>query len=158
FDSNPVLAAGRGPSDPRFLLACDIYNAGVERLIRAAQIRGQIQLLDQNGESIPLKIHGRAQGVNLVLQGTGWRSTDVHKIILASDFEVTGLNREHSQFGVGVPLIAIREAPAKKSNTPADERFYPAEMAFPMTAFVTLESRLHHPQDGAGENRYCNLV
>src|SRR5262245_62807119 len=50
FEPNPVLAAGRGASDPRFRLACDIYNAGVERLIRAAQSRGQIQL--QNGEAI----------------------------------------------------------------------------------------------------------
>ena len=161
FDPNPVLAAGRGPSDPRFRLACDIYNAGVERLIRAAQTKGQITLQDQNGETIPLKIHGREQAVNIALQGppgAAWRLTDVHKILLASDFEVTGLNREFAQFGVGVPLIAIREAKAKKGDTPADERFYPAEMAFPMTAFVRLESRLHDPKDEAGKIRSCNLV
>ena len=37
FEDNPVLAQGRGPTDPRYQLAMGIYNAGVERLIRAAQ-------------------------------------------------------------------------------------------------------------------------
>src|SRR5579883_2211058 len=156
FDPNPVLAAGRGATDPRFRLACDIYSAGVERLIRAAQTKGYIEL--QNGEAIPFKIHGREQVLRIVLQDTPWRPTDVHKIILAADFEVTGLNKELAQFGVGVPLIAVREAQAKKGNIPADERFYPAEMAFPMTAFVVLESRLHSPKDDAGETRECTLV
>src|SRR5437763_14548475 len=36
---DPDLADGRGPSDPRFRLACEIYNSGLERLIRAAQAK-----------------------------------------------------------------------------------------------------------------------
>ena len=39
---DPDLAEGRGPSDPRFRLACEIYNAGLERLIRAAQSKDPI--------------------------------------------------------------------------------------------------------------------
>ena len=61
FDQDPVLAEGRGPSDPRFRLAMEIYNAGVDRLIRAAQTKGQI--LPQNGEAIPFKVHGREQSL-----------------------------------------------------------------------------------------------
>ena len=32
FDPDPRLAEGRRPSDPRFRLACDLYNGGLERL------------------------------------------------------------------------------------------------------------------------------
>ena len=66
FGNEPELADGRGRSDPRFRLACEIYNAGVERLIRAAMTKGQIQL--QNGEAIPFKVHGREQSLRIVLQ------------------------------------------------------------------------------------------
>ena len=114
FDPNPVLAEGRGPSDPRFRLACEIYNAGVDRLIRAAQIKGQI--LPQNGEAIPFKVHGREQSLRILLQNSPWSPADVHKILLASDFEVTGINRDLSQYGLGVPLIAVRETRIDKGE------------------------------------------
>ncbi len=61
----PSWKTGARESDPRFRLACEIYNAGVERLIRAAQTKGQIQL--QNSEAIPFKIHGREQSLRIVL-------------------------------------------------------------------------------------------
>ena len=86
FDNDPVLAEGRGPSDPRFRLAMEIYNAGVDRLIRAAQTKGQIE--PQNGEAIPFKVHGREQSLRIVLRDSPWSPADVHKILLASDFEV----------------------------------------------------------------------
>ena len=57
FETNPVLAEGRGPSDPRYRQAMEIYNAGLDQLIRAARTKGQIQ--PQNGEEIPFKFHGR---------------------------------------------------------------------------------------------------
>jgi hypothetical protein len=50
---DPDLAAGRHPSDPRFRLACDLYNAGLDRLIRTAQANGRIR----PGDTIRLKIH-----------------------------------------------------------------------------------------------------
>ncbi len=118
FDTDPVLAAGRGQADPRFRTACEIYNAGVERLIRAAQTKGQIQ--PQNGEVIPFKVHGREQSLRIILHDSPWKPTDVHKILLASDFEVTGLSTlSYSQYGLGVPLIGVRETPAKKGRPQA---------------------------------------
>ena len=77
FDDDPVLAQGRGPSDPRFRLAMEIYNAGVDRLIRAAQTKGQIQ--PQNGEAIPFKVHGREQSLRIVLKNSPWSPADIHK-------------------------------------------------------------------------------
>ena len=114
FDDNPVLVKRRGPSDPRFRLAMEIYNAGVDRLIRAAQTKGQIQ--PQNGEAIPFKVHGREQSLRIVLKDSPWSPADIHKLLLASDFEVSGINRDLSQYGLGVPLIAVRETETTKAN------------------------------------------
>jgi pimeloyl-ACP methyl ester carboxylesterase len=155
FDPDPELADGRGQSDPRFRLACEIYNAGVERLIRAAQTKGQIQL--QNSEAIPFKIHGREQSLRIVVEDSPWNPADVHKILLAADFEVTGLNRDLYQYGLGVPLIAVRETDSKKGERPPTERFYPTEMAFPLTAFLAPNSRLKDPSVDIKEARECTL-
>jgi hypothetical protein len=155
FDDDPVLAEGRGPSDPRFRLAMEIYNAGVDRLIRAAQTKGEIQ--PQNGEAIPFKVHGREQSLRIVLGDSAWRPTDVHKILLASDFEVSGINRDLSQYGLGVPLIAVRQMENKKGERPPQERFYPVEMAFPLTAFLAPNSRLKDAKVDSNEGRECTL-
>jgi hypothetical protein len=155
FGDDKVLAEGRGPSDPRFRLAMEIYNAGVDRLIRAAQIKGQIQ--PQNGEAIPFKVHGREQSLRIVLRDSPWNSADVHKLLLASDFEVSGINRDLSQYGLGVPLIAVRETQTKQGERPPAERFYPAEMAFPLTAFLKPNSRLKDANVKANEARECTL-
>jgi hypothetical protein len=155
FDDDPVLAEGRGPSDPRFRLAMEIYNAGVDRLIRAAQTKGEIK--PQNGEAIPFKVHGREQSLRIVLRDSPWRPSDVHKILLASDFEVSGINRLLSQYGLGVPLLAVRETENKKGERPPQERFYPAEMVFPLTAFLAPNSRLKDANADGKEGRECTL-
>jgi pimeloyl-ACP methyl ester carboxylesterase len=155
FDPDPDLAGVRVQSDPRFLAACEIYNAGVDRLIRAAQTKGQIQ--PQNGEVIPFKIHGREQSVRIVLRESPWRPSDVHKLLLASDFEVTGLNRDLYQYGLGVPLVAVRETGTKAGGRSPAERFYPAEMAFPLTACLVPNSRLRDPNVDITEARECRL-
>jgi hypothetical protein len=81
FDPDPELAEVRGQADPRFRTACEIYNAGVERLIRAAQTKGQIQ--PHNGEDIPFKVHGREESLKIILNDSPWKPNDVHKILLA---------------------------------------------------------------------------
>jgi pimeloyl-ACP methyl ester carboxylesterase len=154
---DPELAAGRHVTDPRFRLACDLYNAGLDRLIRTAQANGRIQ----PGDTIRLKIHGREQALRIVLKSS-WRSEDVHRLLLASDFEVSGLDsRSRSQYGLGVPLIAVRvadEAGQEQGPAPAGEaRFYPREMAFPLTAFLRPTSKLRD-DPGAGDGaRDCTL-
>ena len=125
FDSE--LAAGRGPSDPRFRLACEIYNAGLERLIRAAQSKDPI---DPQGV-IKLKVHGHEQVLQVVLRDSPWTPADVHKLILASDFEVSGLATSHNQYGLGVPLIGVRVTDPKKDERTPQERFYPGRDGLP---------------------------
>jgi hypothetical protein len=150
---DPELAAGRGPSDPRFRLACEIYNAGLERLIRAAQSKDPI---DPQGV-IKLKVHGHEQVLQVVLRNSPWTPADVHKLILASDFEVSGLATSHNQYGLGVPLIGVRVTDPKKEERTPQERFFPDEMAFPLTAFLVPNSRLRDSSETVDEARKCTL-
>jgi hypothetical protein len=155
FESNPVLAAGRSPSDPRYRQAMEIYNGSVDHLIRAAMNRGQIQ--PQEGEVISFKFHGREEKIRIVLKDSPWKSSDVHKILLASDFEVSGLDQEFNQYGLGVPLIGVRQASEKLKDRAPQELFYPAEMAFPLTAFLVPNSRLLDPNVDVEKTRVCTL-
>ena len=151
FLFDPDLALGRQPSDPRFRLACDLYNGGLDRLIRAAQSNGQIM---PEG-TIKLKVHGREQILRVALRNSPWTPADVDQIILASDFKVTGLDTRSYHYGLGVPLIGIHkpEEPGKEGES----RFYPPEMAFPLTAFLRPNSRLRDEGALIGETRECTL-
>lgn len=150
FLFDPDLADGRQPSDPRFRLACELYNGALDRLIRAAQAKGAIM---PEG-TIVLRVHGREQKLRVTLQKSPWTPADVDQIILTSDFEVTGLDTRSYNFGLGVPLIGIHRPEEAGKGT---ERFYPPEMAFPLTAFLRPNSRLRDPGAGADEPRECTL-
>ena len=151
---DPELADGRAPADPRYRLACEIYNAGLERIIRAAQSKDPI---DPQGV-IKLKVSSRDEQVlQVVLRDSPWKPSDIHKLILASDFEVSGLANSRNQYGLGVPLIGVREGDSKNGERPTDEQFYPAEMAFPLTAFLVPNSRLRDPGEDVNAVRRCTL-
>jgi pimeloyl-ACP methyl ester carboxylesterase len=157
FLFDPELAAGRAPADPRYRQAMDLYNAALDHLIRAAMIKRQIR--PQKGEDIPFKFHGRDEKLRFVIdEESPWKSADVTKLLLSSDFEVTGLDKEREQYGLGVPLIGVRETPAKPEDRSPQEQFYPAEMAFPLTAFLVPNSRLRDPNLDVEKARVCTLL
>jgi pimeloyl-ACP methyl ester carboxylesterase len=155
FEPDPVLAQGRKPADPRYRQAMELYNAGVDHLIRAALSRGEIR--PENGKVISFKYHGGERKLQFVLKDSPWKPGDVHKLMLATDFEVTGLNRDYNQYGLGVPLIAIRETGDKKGQRDPSERFYPDEMAFPMTAYLVPTFRLKDSNMDQRNSRVCTL-
>ncbi len=150
FLFDPELAGGREPSDPRFRLACELYNGGLDRLIRAAQSSGRIE----PGDTISLKVNGKEQVLRVALRDSPWKPEDVDQLLVASDFEVTGLAIKNYSYGLGVPLVGIR-----KTATPPEgvERFYPPELAFPLTAFLRPNSRLRDPGEAVEPPRECTL-
>ncbi|AMV39591.1 esterase/lipase family protein [Planctomyces sp. SH-PL62] len=150
---DPELAGGRAPADPRYRLACEIYNAGLERIIRAAQSKNPI---DPQGK-IKLKAGDREQELQVSLRDSPWKAADIHKLLPTSDYEVGGLATSRNQYGIGVPLIAVRESDPKQADRPANEQFYPAEMAFPLTAFLVPDSRLREPGEAVDQVRQCTL-
>lgn len=149
-DPELQLADQQRGADPRYRTAMDLYNGGLERLLRAAQAVGPIM---PEG-AIKLKVRGREQVFRVVLRNTPWKVDDVDKLMLASDFEVHGLIAKTYQYGLGVPMIGVRLA----SQPPRDDtRFYPPEMAFPLTAFLRPNSRLRDASRGADDPRECTL-
>jgi pimeloyl-ACP methyl ester carboxylesterase len=145
----PELANARQPSDPRYRLACDLYNGALDRLLRDALANG---VKIEPGGEFSLKARGREQVFKVVLLDSPWKPEDVAQVILASAFEVSGLPTMNYQYGLGVPLIAVRRS---DKNAEGAERFYPTEMAFPLTAFVTPPSRLREAR--GDENRELTL-
>jgi pimeloyl-ACP methyl ester carboxylesterase len=157
FLFDPELAAGREPSDPRFRLAIDLYNGSLDAIIRAAQAKKD---RIEPGGTITLKAHGRELALRVNLAQSPWRAEDIHELLLASDLEVSGLENHSYQFGLGVPLIAVRksEPPGKaRDAAPAADRYYPPEMAFPLTAFVHPNSRLRDDPNAGSGGRQCTL-
>ena len=150
---SPALAAGRQPSDPRFRLACDIYNAALERLIRTALIKGRVPM----GEFIELTLRGQKAKVRLAVdEGSPWPRNEIGEMMFASDYELTGVETQTRQYGVGVPMIALRKKLKSDDNptTAALERFLPTEAAFPLTAFMHSKSRLEQPLDKKGDEEF----
>lgn len=151
---DPDLAEGRRPADPRYRLACEIYNAALERIIRAVQSKDPI---DPQGV-IKLKVHGHEQELQVVVHDSPWNPADIHKLILTSDFEVTGLAGSRNQYGLGVPLIGVRVNDPKKEERRGQARFFPDEMAFALTAFMVPNSRLRDAGERLDDTRKCTLA
>jgi pimeloyl-ACP methyl ester carboxylesterase len=150
FLFDPELAGGRQPADPRFRLAMDLYNGGLDHIIRAAQTRGRIE----PGGSITLKVHGRELKLRVGLDRSPWTAEDIHELHLCSDYEVVGLQTRTYQYGLGVPLIGVRKT---EQTGQSQDRFYPPEMAFPLTAFLRPNSRLRDPSNDVDDVRACTL-
>ena len=151
FLFDPELVEGRQPSDPRFRMACDLYNGGLDRLIRAAQSNGRVE---PEGV-IRLKVHGKEQVFRVMLDSkTPWKATDVDQLLICSDYQVIGLPTKTYRWGLGVPMIGVRKS---DRTGPGEERFYPPEMAFALTAFLRPNSKLRGNPQPADAPRECTL-
>ncbi|MBY0528209.1 MAG: hypothetical protein K2R98_32740 [Gemmataceae bacterium] len=132
FDDRPQPPS---PYDPRFRLACDLYNTGLSKCIHAAQRAGRLdprQVLhlpttDSKGFTLSVQHHGFA-----------WKPEEFGPLLLCSDYEVIGLANQYRSYGLGVPLIGTRVA----RNKTAGPAVYPREVSFPVTAFFRFEGSL----------------
>ncbi len=122
--------------DPRFRLACDLYNNGLEKCIRAAQKVGR---LDPRNQLYMANADGSKFRLSVTHHGFAWRPQEFGKLLFASDYQVTGLRNHYKTYGLGVPLIGIR---AKVPNEAPGQAFYPKEVSFPVTAFFRFEGSL----------------
>ncbi|MCC6491091.1 MAG: alpha/beta hydrolase [Candidatus Hydrogenedentes bacterium] len=114
------------PFDPRFRLACDVYNFSLARCIRLMQQDGQ-----DLSDTATITLWDGSMEVNVSRLGF-LPEEDIDRLLLATDYEVEGVRNQYRTFGLGVPLIAVGNTPPKGSHLP-DTPSYPA------TAFLRME-------------------
>ena len=127
------------------------FTTGVDHLIRAAMTKGHIQR--QEGEIVPFKFHGRERKLRIVLQDSPWKSRRHPQ-------DPPGLRFRGQRAQQDLPVRTgraahrrPRDSENKKGERPPQERFYPTEMAFPLTAFLVPNSRLRDPNVDVEEAR-----
>jgi pimeloyl-ACP methyl ester carboxylesterase len=134
----PVPSNGRASIfDPRFRLACELYNAGLAKCIAAAQRVGQ---LDPRHELRMPTPDGKGFTLSVVHTGFTWKPEEFGQLLICADYEAVGLANEHRTYGLGVPLIATRAATPDGAD--AAHNFYPRQASFAATAFFRFEGSL----------------
>lgn len=131
FDTG--YAAQSNPFDPQFRRACDLYNSALEGTLRIAQANGGLE----PGKSHVIHCNGVECELQIVLKSRGWHADDLDHVEFVTDYEVHGLRNHYHNFGLGVPLIAMRR---HHEDADADEQFYPPDLSFPLTALLRIEA------------------
>ena len=135
------------PYDPQFRAACDLYNAALEDLLRIVQQDSQIPL--RPGAELELQTDSRNCRLAVELHSQGWHVGDFDRFEFVSDFAVRGLTNHHRSYGLGVPLIAIRQ---QHSDESAAEKYYPQRLCYPVTAFLRVDQDRFPMTDRANDN------
>lgn len=146
----------RNPYDPAFRGACDLYNGALE---------GALKIVQRQGGLLPgckCQVESASQVWDVVIQTRGgeWSNDDFEKFEFVSDYEVQGLTNAYQSYGLGVPLIAVRKrrlAPTAPGDSPSNERYYPPELSFPVTAFLRVLPDETHDTVG-GKSRHVALL
>ncbi len=123
--------------DPRFRLACDLYNTSLAKCIRAAQRIGQ---LDPRQE-LHLPGAGGDFTLSVVHHGFPWQPAEFGPLLFCADYTVVGLDNQYRGYGLGVALIGTRVHDAPDDRAPG-HAFYPHDVSFPVTAFFRFEGSL----------------
>lgn len=130
--------------DPKFRRACDLYNAALEGALRIVQSKGNLQ----PGTTQVIQTANHDCKLDIVLKSQDWHEGDFDHFEFVSDYEVHGLRNHYHNFGLGVPLIAVHR---RHEDQEAHEEFYPADLSFPVTAFmrVRIDPGTRQPQGHA---------
>jgi pimeloyl-ACP methyl ester carboxylesterase len=133
FPADPA-AADTLVFDPRFRLACDLYNAGLTKCLRMAQQAGR---LDPGHELHMPTRDGDGFKLSVAHHGFPWKPEEFGPFRFAEDYQVVGLTNLYRGYGLGVPLIG--------TGTPqqrVESAHFPPEVGFPITAFFHFEGGL----------------
>jgi pimeloyl-ACP methyl ester carboxylesterase len=121
--------------DPRYRLACDLYNAGLAKCISAAQ---KVDRLDPRHDLLLPACGGEDFHLSVGHVGFQWQPEEFGPLQFCADYQVVGLANHYGAFGLGVPLIGSRVG----TRTGKDESYYPRHVNFSVTAFFRFEGTL----------------
>ena len=130
FDEQYAMASN--PYDPQFRRACDLYNASLEGTLRIIESQQPIR----PGTSRMIRTANHDCLLEIKLRSKGWHDGDFNQFKFVSDYEIHGLRNHYHFYGLGVPLIAIRD---KQTTGDPREQYYPNELCYAVTAFLRIE-------------------
>lgn len=130
---DPRFDRFRNPYDPQFRGACDLYNSALEGALRIANKYGRLH----PGSDYSVTTTQREFRFSVEARGP-WHAEDFARFEFVTDFEVNGLENRHHTYGLGVPLIVVRNH--HPDEDPA-ERYYPPGLSFAATAFLRVAPR-----------------
>lgn len=125
---SPELESIRNPYDPQFRLACDLYNEALEDTLRLLAQRHKLR----PGQTYEIKTPDRECTIEIIARGK-WSDDEFKRLEFVSDFQVQTLNNRHVTYGLGVPMLAVRQQQGGESQY---ERFYPDGLSYAVTAML----------------------
>ncbi len=141
---SPELDVSRNPYDPQFRGACDLYNAALESSLRIVSTQGNLR----PGLSYRITTDDASHDVQVVTRGP-WTEEDFGELKFCSEFQVKTIDASNVTYGIGVPMVAVRNRPAKGS---LEEKYYPEGLSFPVTAVLRVTTpHMHSTYKNAGQ-------
>ncbi len=101
--------------DPRFRLACELYNTALAKCIRAAQEVGSLN--PQKCMRLPLP-GGGTFTLKVSHHGFSWKPSEFGELLFCQDYRVQGFANHFRNYGLGVPLMSLH-VPCQEGLPPA---------------------------------------
>ncbi len=127
---DPRLDVRRNAYDPLFRQVCDTYNASLEGMLRIMKAQDTLR---PGGKFVASSLEGQPLEIAISMSGR-WRDHEFKDFEFVSDFNTEGLENVYHTYGLGVPLIAIRQSGVNPDSV--DEQYYPKGLAVSLTAFI----------------------
>jgi pimeloyl-ACP methyl ester carboxylesterase len=121
------------PTDPRYRLACDLYNRGLTEGIEKDKLAAETWA----GETIQLPLGDLDIAFDRSeLVWSGWRLGD---FLPAAYLEVRGLRNRYRRPGIGAPLVASLAEPVSGQGAERMRAHIPPRLKVPVTAFLRID-------------------
>jgi pimeloyl-ACP methyl ester carboxylesterase len=122
------------PTDPRYRLACDLYNRGLTEGIDPTKLAAD----SWAGERVELPFGSIEIAFDRAeLEWSGWRLGD---FVPAAYIEVRGLRNRYRFPGIGAPLVASLAEPIESSQATRRRAHIPRRLKVPTTAVLHIEN------------------
>lgn len=119
----------RNPYDPHFRRACDLYNSALEAGLRVVSKKDGLV----PDKTYTIQTASGSWDFKCELRSDKWRHEEFERFEFVSDYKIIGLKNHYQNYGLGVPLIAVRR---RYPGEPAAAKYYPERLSFPVTAFL----------------------
>jgi pimeloyl-ACP methyl ester carboxylesterase len=130
----PAGAAQPEPTDPRYRVACDLYNRGLTEGMSEVKLQSR----DWAGERFPLPI-GELD-VRFDRAELEWAGFWLGDFLPAAYFEVRGLRNRYRWPGIGAPLVASLVEPVAGERAEQRRAHIPPRLKVPVTAFLRIDA------------------